>query len=44
MKAIGAFRRSEDFPKNFILIELVEKKQKEKEKFDLCEKSSKPNL
>lgn len=39
-----ALRRAEDFPKNFILIDIVEKKLKEKEKFEMCEHSSKPNL
>lgn len=39
-----AFRRAEDFPKNFILIEIVDKKLKEKEKFEMCEHSAKPNV
>lgn len=38
------FRRVEDFPKNFILVEMVEKRLREKEKFDICPTSSKPNV
>lgn len=36
--------RYDDFPKNFFLIDMVDKRQREKDKYEMCAASNKPNM